>query len=493
MSDQEDDPKEEEEVAEQPQGGDGEDGESKADEKVMWFERRITAALKVKPDRIKNLVRGDNFSKQVSRFCDGTSSHVHVFEKDSGELDIASDVQHKLKKKSIVFFKRGNDSLGGYSDLNAHVCCSELGQNTAQVMLSVSKSVFLPILSSKEFQEGWSEVMRKELTDNMNTFVANTYVVIGEMGGRTLLPLPPDNTYANLDKSSHDKESVHILESSIISWTAQIKEVLVKDPEQRMLEGLHPGPDEELEFWSSKAKNMNSVHVQLTSAKVAKVVKVLELTKSTYFPAFHRLCKEVKDAADEANDNTMHLKTLEPYLQQIKSEDFASLHTVYRPMMHTMLLIWKHSKFYNTSTRMVVLVREICNDIIKRSQDFINDAKIFEIDPAESVDVLKECLRVCIAFKSVLFDYKTRATVESPKHPWKFKNSALFPRMDAFLERCHDILDLMQTIVQFSKLDKVEIGGTKGKALTSNVQQVRCVALLAWWYKYVCIHGERSF
>ena len=45
-------------------------------------------------------------------------------------------------------------------------------------------------------------------------------------------------------------------------------------------------------------------------------------------------------------------------------------------------------------------------------------------------------------------------------------------RLDSFLERCHDILDLTQTIVQFSKLGKIEIGGTKGKTLTNSVAQI---------------------
>ena len=45
-----------------------EDEHDKADSRLVWFERRITAALKVKPDRIKHLVKGDNFAKQVA-FC----------------------------------------------------------------------------------------------------------------------------------------------------------------------------------------------------------------------------------------------------------------------------------------------------------------------------------------------------------------------------------------------------------------------------------------
>eukprot|EP00163_Fabomonas_tropica_P009916 TRINITY_DN1985_c0_g1_i1.p1 TRINITY_DN1985_c0_g1~~TRINITY_DN1985_c0_g1_i1.p1 ORF type:complete len:4225 (-),score=1474.45 TRINITY_DN1985_c0_g1_i1:598-13272(-) len=50
--------------------------------------------------------------------------------------------------------------------------------------------------------------------------------------------------------------------------------------------------------------------------------------------------------------------------------------------------------------------------------------------------------------------------------------SPVLPSLDSFLERVHDVLDLMQTIVQFNKLEKIEIGGTKGRSLSTSVRQV---------------------
>jgi dynein heavy chain len=43
-------------------------------------------------------------------------------------------------------------------------------------------------------------------------------------------------------------------------------------------------------------------------------------------------------------------------------------------------------------------------------------------------------------------------------------------RLDSFLERCIDILHLSETIVQFNKLERIEVGGTKGKTLTESVK-----------------------
>ena len=45
-------------------------------------------------------------------------------------------------------------------------------------------------------------------------------------------------------------------------------------------------------------------------------------------------------------------------------------------------------------------------------------------------------------------------------------------RTRSFLERCHDILELTNTVLQFSKLETVEVGGTKGKVLTTSVAQI---------------------
>lgn len=51
----------------------------------------------------------------------------------------------------------------------------------------------------------------------------------------------------------------------------------------------YPGPLAELDFWTERAANLNSIHDQLIGEKIQKVVKVLEMVQSTYHPAFQRL------------------------------------------------------------------------------------------------------------------------------------------------------------------------------------------------------------
>jgi dynein heavy chain len=125
---------------------------------------------------------------------------------------------------------------------------------------------------------------------------------------------------------------------------------------------------------------------------------------------------------------------------------------------------------------LVVMVREICNELIKHAVKYINGEAIFTFIEDEEAhrarDMIKTILQVCGQFKHTYFDYKAKANLECPTNPWRIQNNALFVRLDAFLERCHDILDLTETVVQFSKLGKLEVGGTKGKTLSTSVQQI---------------------
>lgn len=84
-----------------------------------------------------------------------------------------------------------------------------------------------------------------------------------------------------------------------------------------------------------------------------------------------RLLKDVSAACTEANDIVKYLKPLRKYLEKLNSmDDFPALIELFKPMFHTVLLIWKHSGYYQTSAKMVTLIREMCNDLIMQACKF---------------------------------------------------------------------------------------------------------------------------
>ena len=63
-------------------------------------------------------------------------------------------------------------------------------------------------------------------------------------------------------------------------------------------------------------------------------------------------------------------------------------------------------------------------------------------EPKEAHEKLTIALDISSKFKDAYFEYKAKAEGQ-----WKLTTNALFVRLDSFLERCHDILHLTNTIV----------------------------------------------
>ena len=53
-----------------------------------------------------------------------------------------------------------------------------------------------------------------------------------------------------------------------------------------------------------------------------------------------------------------------------------------------------------------------------------------------------------------------------------FQEHLVFKRYDSFLERLNTVKQFFDTAQQFLKLEKVEIGGIRGKALTTSINKV---------------------
>lgn len=407
------------------------------------------------------------------KFCDEDVNRLLVVP-ESMKMDHV--LPSKISKGKILLFIKLSDMVLNESNIAQSVIIQEIGGPSPFESLElISNEVFLPVLSNPQNQSKWGEVPAREILDKFHNFLSSTTIISGQIKGETRLPMPPIDLSGG--PSATGKNKISLLEGAIITWTKQIRSILKLDPEAPLKAGLNPTPDVEIEFWKNKAANLNSIFEQLQGPRIRRVLKALDQSKSTYSTTFARLCKEVFSARMEANDNSKYLRTLEEWFKDLNSEDdFPKTTELFKPMMHIILLIWKNSKHYNCSPCLVVLIREICNSVIAQATKYVSGELIFGMieseEASQAVSMLKTTLAVCGNFKSTYHDYKTTANAECPANPWKVQSNTLFTRLDSFLERCHDILELTQTIVSFSKLAKIEIGGTKGKTLTASTKHI---------------------
>ncbi|KAK9822882.1 hypothetical protein WJX74_000347 [Apatococcus lobatus] len=505
------------------------DAETKpADRRYLWLGERICSSLKVKDDSYQKLLASENRQEPDFHFCGSASDArrptqplvgscraslaqfldsanvttllVYVDGKDLGAA--ARSVPKKVKK-SVYFVKLTKAALSN-DTVSKQVVCGELGESVLEQLSSLSQEVVLPLLSNPANHVGISDGVGREVQDRLHQFIADACVAIGQTKGQTLLPLPATNEEADRKMAGNtaavpglnkNKDALHLLENAVVTWTRQIKGALKATPQSAAAEsGVRLGPLQELQFWQERAQDLNSVSAQLTNAKTAKLIKLLEVSQSTYYPGFvrhvsafiiqlllddlllreHRpLAKEVETGRAEANDNVRYLAPLRKLLEKLSQlDDFQALPEVFKPLMHTLLLIWKHSQFYNTAARMACMLSEICDELIAQASRFLPGAELVQMEPQEAVDKLRTTLKVLGSFKQLFGEYSAKSRTEPPGNPWTFQTSSIFARLDSYQERCSRLMEMSQASLQFSRLERVEIGGTKGKALTANVKQV---------------------
>jgi dynein heavy chain len=111
--------------------------------------------------------------------------------------------------------------------------------------------------------------------------------------------------------------------------------------------------------------------------------------------------------------------------------------------------------------------------------------------------MLEQALRVCTALKDHYLIHRDKTETQG-NNGWKMRNDLVFARLDAFRERCSDALDFTRTVLQFNKLERVDIGGTKGRVLSQFIVKIHeefedAVSLFRTATYDIMDVGERQF
>uniref|UniRef100_A0A3P9GZT6 Dynein, axonemal, heavy chain 11 n=1 Tax=Oryzias latipes TaxID=8090 RepID=A0A3P9GZT6_ORYLA len=155
----------------------------------------------------------------------------------------------------------------------------------------------------------------------------------------------------------------HTIETHIVNWSCLIQDVLKRDSTDLL--GFNPGPKAELEFWSSRMSNLESITQQLQSPIVEKMVDMLKALESSYHPAVKTLSDSVSKL-EEATEIHLFLQPLKVLLSQLEEKDFLHLETYTPALFHTLFLIWTNCPSYQKPARIVLLLQEVCNLFIEQ-------------------------------------------------------------------------------------------------------------------------------
>uniref|UniRef100_A0A3P9B038 Dynein axonemal heavy chain 11 n=1 Tax=Maylandia zebra TaxID=106582 RepID=A0A3P9B038_9CICH len=323
--------------------------------------------------------------------------------------------------------------------------------------------VLVCVLSNGLNHESWPRVVSDDIHRHLEKLRSKVVTLRGRAEGRTLLPLP---LYVERTDCSHsvplshtgwplDRGLLYSIETLIVQWSGQIWSVLKKDSGMMLLQGNHPGPSVELQFWAAQRENLIRLVLFIS----------LKRTKKMYV-------MYVKSVL-EAEDIDLYLRPLRRLITNLEEKSFPQVDALLPPLFHTLCLIWSHSQYYCTPQRMVVLLQEFCNLIIEKAFAYLIPEELFKMELEEGMERVQISISVLRTFKKLFHTYREQIP-KYYKHSqsiklWDFPAKLVFQRSDCIMERLLMIEELFATALDFLKLEKIELGGSRGKILSEMV------------------------
>jgi len=113
-------------------------------------------------------------------------------------------------------------------------------------------------------EQNWPDSVKKDFTGQLHKFMSTLTEAKHQSRNETVLYIPSEEI-SDMDLAAKDKDLIQRLETTLIHWTRQIKEVVSADSSADSLnDAENAGPLEEIKFWASRTQDLKRIANQLT-------------------------------------------------------------------------------------------------------------------------------------------------------------------------------------------------------------------------------------
>ncbi|XP_001843519.2 dynein beta chain, ciliary isoform X3 [Culex quinquefasciatus] len=387
-------------------------------------------------------------------------------------------------KGKRCFFVKICETVLDIDNIREQIMYGDLSAGPIDDLAVIVDEVFYPIISNPRNQDGWPDVIKKDVDSHFQDLRNIITEVKGNIINQTLLPMPisigeVENVGQQVAEGNLDGCSLKMknsLEGIVIKWAYQINDVLKEDSSMVFKDGAQPSPLEEIIFWDSRQSNLRNIYNQLLEPRVKQIGVILEGIDSVYYSSFKSTFQSVVQAVHEADDITLYLKPLRKHFETFESTDFTDSLELIAPMLHCVCLLWAHSFYYGTNARMMILFKMVSNMMITEACKCLDPGSLFQGEPDECLIKVSNVIDILLYYKDQFHSFRARLDDfrQSNTQPtyWTFQLQSIFSRLDLFLGRLGQVKDIFHTATEFRKLEKVEIGGLRGRAISRKIQEV---------------------
>ncbi|VEL38084.1 unnamed protein product [Protopolystoma xenopodis] len=357
----------------------------------------------------------------------------------SARYGLQIDTKFALHRNSeFTYFVRQRPAQGKILTpeiFDAYVQFGTVCGQPVESLMRVMSAVYAPIFSSVDT---WPDSVRNDFALQLQRFMSALTDARWKMENKTVLYMPTEGLNTSPTLASKDKDLVNRFEMIVIHWTRQIKEVLSSQNSSEDLEGA--GPMDEIDFWKNRCDNLTGISQQLDRPGIKQITDILTVAKSSYVVAFVKLSEEIKINTQQAQNNLKFLNSLRGLCHDLADASPREIPKLLPRIISRIRMIWTNSDYYNTKEIVTGMFRKLSNEIISRCCLVISLENIFQGKVLSSSEKLNDCIMCCEEYKEIYTKISYIHTRYS-KIPWDAFKSGIFAQVDAFIQRCRDLIE----------------------------------------------------
>ena len=434
-------------------------------EYIEWLKQRIELD-DYTPDMWK-----EDFDEMVSGFFEAESvAKLYFWVNEESGLQSSNSEPPLLSQESsgfAYFIKPANLGSLQVSDLEQNLIAGIIEKSGLDSLLDYMNNAFLPSVKS---EVNWPDSVKKEFLGQLHSFMGNITEATHLQKGSTILYIPNEDI-VEPEYAAKDKDLVQRLESTLIRWTRQIRDVVNNQDSHQ--ENENAGPLDEIHHWKLRTMNLSRINDQLNKNELIKVLKVLRFADSSYLKRFDELASQIQKGAAEAEDNLNYLQTLADPCKQLGQVRPQEISQILPDLLQKVKEICDNSQYYNTNERITGLFRKISNEVINRCISIIEIDDLLGRDVNKCIADLKESKECGMTWKAI-FEEHFENEEEGVKR--NYNKGSIFSQVDAFVQRCVDLKQICKGQLQFARKGMETslpyFGGTRGREITENIQEI---------------------
>ena len=162
--------------------------------------------------------------------------------------------------------KRSSDVAITSANLEECILFRAIGMDPLEDLLEKMNTEYV----KKLLQENdWPDGVKKEFIANLHRFMAFLNETTHAARGQTYLYIP-DEDLTDIEAAAKDKDLLQRLESTVIYWTRQIKELVSNQdsPTNQAIES----PLDEIAYWTRRSNNLVVLTQRLLKPELKKII-----------------------------------------------------------------------------------------------------------------------------------------------------------------------------------------------------------------------------